>query len=217
METKESTSSATRSYAAVVQSGYLVPAKVKKVKPSPLGIPYPKEERELRLVRLVRNSQRMPFVDCHFHLDPVQQQSKMEDLEEILANGLIPQSLMKLEAAIANFIDGVSSRSVRWELSKDQRLFFTFGVHPKHAHKVTPEEMKAVKEVVLKEPKCVGIGEMGYDLTDGCSIHLHKQMKVFKQKLRHYASKELWSSVMLIHSPDSVDSRKARVMFGHHG
>ena len=149
VETKESTSSATRSYAAVVQSGPAVPAKGKKMKPSPLGIPYPKEERELRLVRLVSNSQRILFVDSHFHLDRVQQ-----DLEEILANGPIPQTPMKLEAAIANFIDGVPSRSETRDLSKDRRLFFTFEVHPKRAHKVTPEEMKAVKEVVLKEPKC---------------------------------------------------------------
>ena len=145
VETKESTSSATRSYATVVQSGPAVPAKGKKMKPSPLGIPYPKEERELRLVRLVRNSQRIPFVDSHFHLDRVQQQSRMEDLEEILANGPIPQTPMKLEAAIANFIDGVPSRSVKRDLSKDRRLFFTFGVHPKRAHKETPEEMKVVK------------------------------------------------------------------------
>ena len=82
-------------------------------------------------------------------------------------------------------------------------------MHPKRAHKVTPEEMKEVKEVLLKEPKCVGIGEMGYDLTDGCSIHLDKQMKAFKEQLRHYASKQLWSTVMVIHCRDSVDSRKA--------
>ena len=116
---------------------------------------------------------------------------------------------MKLEAAIANFIDGIPSRSVRQDLSKDRRLFFTFGVHPKRAHKVTPEEMKAVKEVVLRESKCVGISEMDYDLTDGCSVHLDKQMKVFKEQLRHYASKELWSTVMVIHCRDSVDSKKA--------
>ena len=194
VETKESTSSATSSYAAVVQSGPAVPAKVKKVKPS---------------ARLVRNSQRIPFMDSHFHLDRMQQQSRMEDLEEILANGPIQQTPMKLEAAIANFIDGVPSRSVRRELSKDRRLFFTFGVHRKRAHKVTPEEMKVVKEVVLKEPKCVGIGEMGYDLTDGCSVHLDKQMKVCKEQLRHYASKELWPNVMVIQCQDSVYSRKA--------
>ena len=121
VETKESTSSATRSYAAVVKSSPAVPSQVKKVKPMPLGIPYPQEERELRLVRLVRNSQRIPFVDSHFHLDRVQQQSRMEDLEEILANGPIPQTPMKLEAAIANFIDGVPSRNVRQALSKDRR------------------------------------------------------------------------------------------------
>ena len=59
-------------------------------------------------------------MDSHFHLDRVQQQSRMGDLEEILANGPIPQTLLKLEAAIANFIDGVLSRSVRRELSKDR-------------------------------------------------------------------------------------------------
>ena len=60
------------------------------------------------------------FVDSHFHLDRVNKQSRMDDLEEILANGPIPQTPMKLEAAIVNFIDGVPSRSVRRALSKDR-------------------------------------------------------------------------------------------------
>ena len=45
--------------ATVVKLGPAVPLQVKKIKTSPLGIPYPKEEWELRLVRLVRNSQRI--------------------------------------------------------------------------------------------------------------------------------------------------------------
>ena len=145
-------------------------------------------------------------MDYHFHLDCVQQQSRMEDLEEILANEPIPQTPMKVEAEIINFIDGVLSRSVRQALSKDQRLHFTFGVYPKYAHKVTHEEMKAVKEVVLKKPKRVGIGEMGYDLTDGCSIRLDKQMKVLKEQLRHYASKEL-----------CLDTMGSQLFFKHSG
>ena len=199
VETKESTSSATRSYAAVVQSGPAVPAKVKKVKPSPLGIPYPKEEQQLSLVCLVRNSQRIPFVDSHFHLDRVQQQSTMGDLEQILANPTDPNEIRSCNSQLYR----------RRTIKECEAGIFTFGVHLKRAHKVTPEEMKVVKEVVLKEPKCVVIGEMGYNLTDGCSVHLDKQMKVFKEQLRHYSSKELWSTVMVIHCQDIVDSMTA--------
>ena len=59
--------------------------------------------------------------------------------------------------------------------------------------------------------------EMGYDLTDGCSVHLDKQMKAFKEQLRHYASKELWSTVMVIHCRYCGFHESHRVMLGHHG
>ena len=44
----------------------------------------------------------------------------------------------------------------------------------------------------------MGIGEMGYNLTDGCSIYLDKQMKVFKDQLRHYASTEFTAETVRI-------------------
>ena len=100
------------------------------------------------------------------------------------------------------------SRGIRQELSKDKRLYFTFGVHPKRAYKYTPEEMKAIKTALVKDPRCVGIGEMRYDLTQGCSTFVDKQTKVFKEQLQYYLKKQLWQTVLVIHCRDLPNSTK---------
>ena len=126
--------------------------------------------------------------------------------------------LIELECAIVSFIDGVPSRNNQQELFKDKRiyfilfkdkriyfilfkdkrLYFTYGIHLKWAYKYTPEDMKAIKTAFVKDPHCVGIGEMGYDLTQGCSAFVDKQMKLFKEQLHYYLKKELWQTVLVI-------------------
>ena len=116
--------------------------------------------------------------------------------------------LIELECAIVSFIDGVPSRNNQQELFKDKRiyfilfkdkrLYFTYGIHLKWAYKYTPEDMKAIKTAFVKDPHCVGIGEMGYDLTQGCSAFVDKQMKLFKEQLHYYLKKELLQTVLVI-------------------
>ena len=50
---------------------------------------------------------------------------------------------------------------------------------------------------------------MGYDLTQGCSIFVDKQTKVFKEQLHYYLKKELWQTILVIHCRDLVNSTKA--------
>ena len=101
-------------------------AKTKTVvsKPGNLVAPYTGEEREARLMRLVKRSEKIPFVDTHFHLNRLQEASHIESFEEILVSGPIPLTLIELEYAVANFIDSVLTRGIRQELSKDKRLYF---------------------------------------------------------------------------------------------
>ena len=65
----------------------------------------------------VKRSEKIPFVDTHFHLNRLQEASHIKSLEEILVSGPIPLTLIELEYAIANFIDGVPTRSIQQELS----------------------------------------------------------------------------------------------------
>ena len=196
-------------YAEKLQCSPAMRPKTVVSKPGNLGAPYTGEEREARLMRLVKRSEKIPFVDTHFHLNRLQEASHIESLEEILVSGPILLTLIELKYAVANFIDGVPTRGIRQELSKDKRLYFKFGVHPKRAYKYTPEEMKAIKTALVKDPRCVGIGEMGYDLTQGCSTFVDKQTKVFKEQLQYYLKKELWETVLVIHCRDLPNSTKA--------
>ena len=79
-------------------------------KPGNLGAPYTGEEREARLMHLVKRSEKISFVDTHFHLNRLQEASHIESLEEILVSGPILLTLIELEYAIPNFIDGVLIR-----------------------------------------------------------------------------------------------------------
>ena len=208
-ETASKPKAMVKTFAEAVATGTPIKSESQTSKPPVLGVPYPAKEREMRMVRLVKNSQRIPFVDSHFHLDRLQQKSRLSSLNDILDLGPMPVTPIKVEEAVANFIDGVPSCEIRKALAKDPRLFFTFGVHPKRANKVTPEEIKAIKHVVVKETRCVGIGEMGIEMTSGCSCFLDKQVKVLKEQLKVYISKELWSTVIVIHCRDYVGSEKA--------
>ena len=153
VESREPTYTEKLQHSPVVRPKMIVP------KPVDLGAPYTGEETEARLMHLVRRSEKIPFLDTHFHLNRLQEASCSESLDDILVNGPILLTLIELEYAIPNFIDGVPSRSIRQELSKNKRLYFTFGVQPKWAYKYTPEEMKAIKTVLVKDHQCVGIGD----------------------------------------------------------
>ena len=60
-------------------------------------------------------------------------------------------------------------------LKRDHRLSFAFGVHPKHAKYVNQHRVGAIKDKILKEARCVAIGEIGIVRTSGHSTLIEYQ------------------------------------------
>ena len=112
-----------------------------------------------------KSSERLLFVDSHMHLDKLQNASKRQDLCEIMKHGPMPSELVELKFAVANFCHGVPTKQVRERAYKDKRIYTTYGVHPKQAHVVTKDDMERVKIAILRDPRCVRIGEIGIDLS----------------------------------------------------
>ena len=159
-----------------------------------------------------KESQKISFVDSHCHIDRIKSMSAMSSLDVMLRNGPMPLLPVRLEAAVANFCHGVPSRDEMVKYKRDARLFFTYGIHPKEAKYVSQREIEIVKSAVEKDPRCVGIGEIGMEYTGGHSKLSNHQTRVLKDMLRFYVTKKLWSKVIVIHCRDRNDSRDASDM-----
>ena len=112
------------------------------------------------------NTMPMVFVDSHFHLDKMLEdgQDTLQEFENSLENrdsGLI------LQFGIANCVyPTMWQRAIRY-MGQDQRVRFTFGIHPHCAR--TTRATASHLESKLQLDGCVGLGEIGLDHTSMCS------------------------------------------------
>ena len=96
-------------------------------------------------------------------------------------------------------------------LKWDHHLSFAFGIHPKHAKHVNQHCVGAIKDKILKEARCVAIGEIGIECTYSHSTLIEYQTKLLDDILLFYIELKLWSKVLVIHcrdynnSPDASD------------
>ena len=97
----------------------------------------------------------------------------------------------------------------REQAYKDKRIYTTYGVHPKQAHVVPKDDMERVKIAILRDPRCVGIGEIGIDLSGSFGRHKEAQVKVLREMLKFYAEEELWDKVLVFHCRDEHLSTEA--------
>ena len=148
-------------------SSILDEPKMVEERPSDVGRPYTYDMWKTRRDTLFnsKSSERLLFVDSHMHLDKLQYASKRQDLCEIMKHGPMPSELVELKFAVANFCHRVPMKQARERAYKDKRIYTTYGVHPKQAHVVTKDDMKRVKIAILRDTRCVGIGEIGIDLS----------------------------------------------------
>ena len=126
----------------------------------------------------------------------------------------MPHVTVRLEAAAANFCDEMpSTENIRF-YKRDPRIYFAFGFHPKNAKYSNEGKLQAVKKLILKEERCVAIGEIGIERTGGHSVKalIEYQTKVLKNMLEFYCSNKLWSKVLVIHSRDFNDSTDAQAL-----
>lgn len=134
-------------------------------------------------------SEPIPVADAHFHLDPsvrcnsgaVPYRLDVEDTQQTFNT--------TLKFLIANYVypDSWPSSSDRSEARKDQRIYFTFGLHPRLIIPASLDYLCATfrrLETLLGSTKTVAVGECILDETDRPRHRdLQKQIVYFEKQL----------------------------------
>ena len=165
----------------------------KEMNQNRIGVTYDEKEADRRADKLayLRSHQKISFVDTHFHMDRLQRKTGLDRLDPIMMRGPMPHIPSQLEAAVAVFCDEVPTWDKLRMLKRDHRLSFAFGI--------------------LKEARCVAIGEIGIERTSSHSTLIEYQTKLLEDILSFYVESKLWSKVLVIHcrdynnSPDASD------------
>lgn len=110
---------------------------------------------------------RLPFIDSHFHLDRILACTRLSNFHELECK-VGHSSRLEFQFGIANYV--FPKLWSRWEeqVGGDSRIGVTFGVHP---HLVRDADIKkniSDLKFLLSLPSCVGLGEVGLDLTTVC-------------------------------------------------
>ncbi|MDR2437302.1 MAG: TatD family hydrolase [Endomicrobium sp.] len=88
------------------------------------------------------------------------------------------------------------------ELSKQDNIFVTFGIHPIDVAKVSSQDYKKL-EILIQEKKCVAVGEIGLDYHYNSSKeNITLQKESFARQL-DFASK--YNKPITIHSRDATE------------
>ena len=133
----------------------------------------------------------MKFIETHFHLDYL----KEAPAEEILAKAR-EQGVEKL---ITISVEPANLKDARELAQRFAELYFTQGVHPHDAKKMTPETMQEIEEHARNDKKCVAIGEIGLDYHYDHSPR-DTQREVFRKQLELACKLDL---PVVIHSRDA--------------
>ncbi|CAC5425679.1 tatD [Mytilus coruscus] len=142
-------------------------------------------------------------IDSHFHLDQLCRQIGSGAFQDL--NDLGCQSTYKTELkyAIANFVfpSAWPNSAQRSEFRKDNRLRFTFGIHPKIISSSSTSSLEHIwtdLQNLLKSTKTVAVGEIGLDdSTNPSRRDFERQIKYFRKQL--YLATEL-NLTVVIHS-----------------
>ncbi|CAG2227663.1 tatD [Mytilus edulis] len=143
------------------------------------------------------------IIDSHFHLDQLCRQmgsGAFQDLDDLGS-----QSIYKTELkyAIANFVfpSAWPNSAQRSEFRKDNRLRFTFGIHPKIVSSSSTSSLEhnwTDLQNLLKSTKTVAVGEIGLDdSTNPSRRDFERQITYFRKQL--YLAAEL-NLTVVIHS-----------------
>ena len=81
---------------------------------------------------------------------------------------------------------------------KYNEIYFTVGIHPAEADKITENELKKIENLILHK-KCIGIGETGIDLYRNYSS-AKNQIRLFEY---HLQLAQRYNKPIIIHSRDS--------------
>ena len=179
------------------------PPKPKVVKD--IGTPYEEAEWVQRRTSFlkVKSRDRVSFIDSHMHLDKLRWISHCRDIDTILDRGPMPATPVYLEAVVANFCHEAPSKELRQMWKRDSRIFHTHGLHPKLAHTATDEDFERVRTSVIKDPRCVGLGEIGFDFSGHFGKFKTQQTLLCRKFLQMFVREELYHhKAIVIHCRD---------------
>ena len=100
------------------------------------------------------------FTDSHFHLDKLLNKLKVNTLKEVQDKH---QKDHSLDFAIANYVYPEKWHKIQADITSNPNIMYTLvGVHP---HKIFYPNQFSVQNILKhpKNPKCVGVGEKGFD------------------------------------------------------
>jgi len=130
------------------------------------------------------------YTDTHLHLN----KEYYEDIEEVIKEA----NNNNVKRLIISSFDKDSIIEAIKIVSNHENIYMTLGFHPEIANDVTKEDIIWLKEQ-LKHPKCIGVGEIGYDYYWN-KDNKEKQKEVFISQLN--LAKEL-NLPVVIHSRDA--------------
>ena len=96
------------------------------------------------------------IIDVHAHYDD---EAFSEDLENCLRNAK-EAGVESIINAATNYETSLRSLEIA---NKHEGFYCVLGIHPEFAETYTPETIEKIKELIMKEPKAVGVGETGLD------------------------------------------------------
>lgn len=131
------------------------------------------------------------FIDTHCHLSI----EDYDDIDQVVLEN-------RKEGVSPIIISGCTKSSIIESLDYGERffdVFVTIGYHPSEASIVNAQDLKNL-EIQLKNPKVVGIGEIGLDYHYGKEDR-EKQIKLFEYQL---ALAEKMNLPVVIHSRDAT-------------
>ena len=114
------------------------------------------------------------FTDSHFHLDKLLDKLKVNTLKEVQDKH---QQDHSLDFAIANYVYPEKWHKILADMTSNTNIMYTIGVHP---HKIFYPNQFSIQNILkhLKNPKCVGVGEIGLDYMTKCNCkHRHNTLE----------------------------------------
>ena len=146
----------------------------------------------------------MDFVDTNAHLDKLIKNKKVSSLDEL--EGIMHCRNLHLSTVVANYVYPNLWQKAQEHQRHDmcERIAYTFGIHPHFVKEQNP--LERLKEL-LRDERCVGLGEVGLDYSGNCRQHpnsqcdctqnFHDQQKKFLREVLPWA-KEL-NKTLVIH------------------
>ena len=141
---------------------------------------------------LTRKSNLELVFDSHCHMDFIfdrKLQSRPHSYEDFVA--MYPlMSHPLLEGFITNFIQPKTwirylscADNLIESLLEHPGVYFSIGVHPHFSYDLTLEILNKMEFILMSNPKCVAVGEIGLDLSSKNGVDLNTQSFAFRKQI----------------------------------